>query len=74
MSKGPGRVQRAIIAAFADEPARRFTTEELATCVFGTAPTASHIETVRQALNKLGLKKSRAGQRKTGGWHHVWGV
>ena len=74
MSKGPGRVQRTIMAAFEVEPSRRFTTEELAASVFGSTPTPSHIETVRQSLNKMGLKKSRAGQRKTGGWHHVWGV
>jgi hypothetical protein len=74
MSRVPGRVQRAILSAFEDQPARRFTTHELAVSIFGNTPTASQIETVRQALGKLELKKSRVGQRKTGGWHLVWGV
>ncbi|WP_276118393.1 hypothetical protein [Pararhizobium qamdonense] len=74
MSKGPGRVQRAIIAAFEAAPSSRFTTQELAASIFTNPPTASHVETVRQALVKSKFKKSRAGHLKTGGWHHVWGV
>jgi|EndMetStandDraft_8_1072994.scaffolds.fasta_scaffold564138_2 Fe2+ or Zn2+ uptake regulation protein len=74
MSKGPGKVQRAIIAAFEQEPSRRLTAAELAASIFADQPTASHIETVRQALSKLGFKKSRCGHLKTGGWRYVWGV
>ena len=74
MSKGPGKVQQAIVAAFEKEPSQRFTTAELAASIFADQPTASQIETVRQSLNKLGLKKSRCGHLKTGGWRYIWGV
>ncbi len=34
MSRGPGRLQRGLIAAFQAEPDRRFTIEELAALVY----------------------------------------
>jgi hypothetical protein len=45
MSKGPGRIMRAINAAIAAEPKRRFTYEELAAQAYGGVadhPTAPH--------------------------------
>jgi hypothetical protein len=42
MSKGPGRVQRAIRAIFAAEPDNAFTTAELCARVYGTRVTNKH--------------------------------
>jgi hypothetical protein len=74
MSRGPGRIQKALLAIFEAQPQRRFTTQELAAKVLDPEPTASHIETVRQALSKLNLNKSRSGHPKSGGWTYLWGV
>lgn len=78
MSKGPGRVQRAITAAFEAEPTRRFTTAELAAIAYpGTTVEKNHTDAVHRALTKLtaplGLTKSRIALPNAFGWQHLWG-
>jgi hypothetical protein len=55
MSKGPGRVERAIIAAFKAEPDRAFTTEELALAVYAGLNRAEkkHRVAVLRAMRRL---------------------
>jgi hypothetical protein len=79
VSKGPGRVQRQIAAAFEAEPSRRFTIEELASAVYpGEAIERSHKVAVRRALKSvgptIGLHTCRVGQLGKLGWRHVVGV
>lgn len=78
MSKGPGKVQRAIIAAFEHEPSRRFTTAELAELTFPDATIEKNkTDAVHRALMKLtpvlGLTKSRIALPNAFGWQHRWG-
>ena len=79
MSKGPGRVMRAIADAFEAQPHRRFTTEELAACAYPGEPIEKrHTDAVTRAVAKiaptLGLKKCRARPRYAAGWRNVWGL
>jgi hypothetical protein len=54
MSKGPGRIMRAINAAIAAEPKRRFTYEELAAQAYGGEPiTRPRLIAVRRAVKSL---------------------
>lgn len=78
MSRGPGIVQRRIMAAFEDQPAKRFTVEELCELAYpGEAIERKHKESVRRALNKIvpdaGLWKSRAVLPDGFGWRHIVG-
>lgn len=78
MSKGPGRVQRAIIHAFESAPDRRFTVAEMAALVYpGTSLEKRHLDAVHRALLRLtptlGLFKCRATLPRAFGWQHVWG-
>ena len=51
MSRGPGRVRRSVLAALQAQPQRRWTIEELAALVYGTADTALyHLNSVHRAL------------------------
>lgn len=79
MSRGPGRVQSAIIHAFESEPTRRFSVEDLAGIAFPDQEIGPvHTGTISRALKtpalarKLNLRRCRAGRRRTGGWHHVY--
>ena len=73
MSRGPGVVQRRLIAAFR-EPGRRFTVEELVEIAFPGEPIErKHAVSVRRALKKLpGLKLDFHKASKTGtcGWRY----
>lgn len=79
MSKGPGRVQRALVAAFEQEPRRKFTVEELAEIVYPECAVSEvQRDTVRRALAKLEqslqLHRCRIGEFKKRGWHYVIGL
>jgi hypothetical protein len=74
MSRGPGVVQRRLIAAF-HEPGRRFTVEELVEIVFPGEPIErKHAVSVRRALKNLPglhLISYPRGKSGTRGWRHV---
>jgi hypothetical protein len=56
MSRGPGIVQRRLLAAFRAEPDRSFTAKELAATVYGEAEPADYrMSNVLRALRKLDL-------------------
>lgn len=78
MSKGPGRVQRAIISAFDSAPDQRFTVSEMAALVYPGAPLEKrHFDAVHRALMRLtpalNLFKCRVGLSDAFCWQHVWG-
>lgn len=78
MSRGPGRVQRAIIAAFAAEPERAFTVQELAHLAFPEESIAKrHKDAVDRSLralrDELGLRVCRIGLPHGSGWRNIWG-
>lgn len=76
MSKGPGRVQRAIIDLFDQNPGRRFRTSEIAAHVF-SEPQDWHLNNIGRALRTLaptlGLIKCRMSRHGSKGWEHIWG-
>jgi len=79
MSRGSGAVQRKIIEAFAAEPYRRFTVEELAAAVFPGKPIEkAQKDAVRRALIRvelaIGLARSRVGVRGRRGWQYRIGL
>jgi hypothetical protein len=73
MSRGPGVIQRRLIAAF-HEPGRRFTVEELAEIAFPGEPLErKHAVSVRRALKKLpsiDLHFHKAGKTRARGWRY----
>ena len=75
MSRGPGIVQRRLIAAFQSEPTRHFTVEQLAEIVFpGEQIERKHAVSVRRALKKLpglDLYVITANKPGTHGWRYV---
>ncbi len=78
MSKGPGRVQRAIINTLEQSPTWRFTVSEMASRVYPGQPIGKpQRDAVHRALTKLaptlGLSKCRVGTLGSLGWHHRWG-
>lgn len=80
MSRGPGRVQSAIIFAFEQDPAARFTARDLAEIAFADKQiTPSHVSAVTRALKspalqrRLALSSFRSGRLRTGGWQLVYG-
>lgn len=76
MSRGPGRIQRAIAAAFDAQPTRRFTTRELAALAYpGTEIGKTQINGVLHAIPTItpALTACRVGATDRLGWHHVWG-
>jgi len=74
MSRGPGIVQRRLIAALQNEPTRRFTVEQLAEIAFpGEQIERKHAGSVRRALKNLpGLDLSIITANKPGtrGWRY----
>lgn len=79
MSKGPGRVQRAIIAAFEAHPDRAFPVTELATLAYCDRPIEKrHTDAVDRALRSLaddlGLRTCRARRHGGWGWRNVWAL
>lgn len=79
MSRGPGRVQRALISAFEQQPNRRFTVEALAEIVYPECAVSEvQRDTVRRALAKLEpslqLHRCRAGQSNRRGWRYTVGL
>lgn len=72
MSRGPGVVQRSLIAAI-HERGRRFTVEELAEIAFPGEPIErKHLVSVRRALENLpGLHFHKAGKSGTRGWRYI---
>ncbi|WP_440408689.1 hypothetical protein [Neorhizobium petrolearium] len=77
MSRGPGRIQREIMAALEADPHRRLTTAEIAAIVYGDPVEDWHLETVSRSLRtlapRLGLSKCRVAASGRFGWHHLWG-
>ena len=75
MSRGPGNVQRSLIAAFEGKLGRLFTVGELAEMVFPGEPIErKHLVSVRRALRKLPdleLQFFRAGKSCSRGWRYV---
>ena len=78
MSRGPGIVQRRLIAALQNEPTRRFTVEQLAAIAFpGEQIERKHAVSVRRALKNLpglDLESCRAGKPRGHGWRYVVGL
>ncbi|HZZ63767.1 MAG TPA: hypothetical protein VFE63_21825 [Roseiarcus sp.] len=81
MSRGPGIVQRRLIAAFQSEPTRHFTVEQLAAIAFPGEPIErKHAVSVRRALKRLqklpglDLHVIRAGAARTHGWRYFVGL
>jgi hypothetical protein len=77
MSRGPGVVQRRLVAAFQVEPGRRFIVKELAEIAFPGEPIErKHEVSVRRALQALkklpGLELDfhKAGKTGTRGWRY----
>jgi len=73
LSRGLGKVQCAIIAAFNDHPNRHFKIAELASLAYpGVAIEDKHCQSVRRAMIKvapeLGLTKCRASRSGERGW------
>jgi hypothetical protein len=73
MSRGPGIIQRRVVAALEAEPTRRFTTEDLAAIVYsGEAIGHKHLSSVRRALSKASpagkLRRQREGRYGTPGY------
>lgn len=55
MSRGPGRVQRGVLATlYADDPERWWSLTELAEHIDGTPLTRASVESVRRAVHALG--------------------
>ena len=80
MSIGPGRIQTAIIDIFTRHPALRLSVQELALIVFPDEEiSAAHTGRISRALNSTALKRKitlhrcHVGNRRTGGWHYVYG-
>ena len=77
MSRGPGIVQRGLIAAFQSELTRRFTIRELAKIVFPSEEVErKHEVAVRRAIRNLpglNLHFCRAGEYGARGWRYVVG-
>ncbi|MEO9340477.1 hypothetical protein ABFT80_23990 [Mesorhizobium sp. SB112] len=76
MSRGPGRIQRSINAAFDAAPSRRFTTRELAAFAYpGKEVGRSEMVATTRAINKITPALTFCRVPATGrlGWHHVWG-
>jgi hypothetical protein len=75
MSRGPGVVQRRVIAALQSEPGRRFTVKKLAEIAFpGETIERTHEVSVRRALRSLPraeLNFYKAGKSCTRGWRYV---
>ena len=79
VSRGYGAVQRQIIAAFEQQPEKRWTIDTLAEWAYPNIPIGpSQRESVRRALGKLegslSLRKCRSGVVRSGGWHHTFGA
>ncbi len=78
MSRGPGVVQRRLIAAFQSEPTRRFTVEQLAEIAFpGQQIERKHEVSVRRALKDLPglhLHVFRGAKPRAHGWRYVVGL
>ena len=74
MSRGPGIVQRRLIAALQSKPTRRFTVEQLAEIAFpGEQIERKHAASVRRALKNLpGLHPHlhKKGRSFTRGWRY----
>ena len=72
MSRGPGIIQRRIMAALQAEPARWFTVMELVVIAYPDEGMVekTHLESVRRALKGLKVNRRRDGKRRVGGWHH----
>jgi hypothetical protein len=72
MSRGPGVIQRRIVAALQAEPGRWFTVMELAFVAYPDEGMVEkkHFVSVRRALSGMKVKRRRSGKRRTGGWHY----
>jgi len=76
MSRGPGRIQRAIAELFDAKPDGRFTTRELASHAYpGAEIGKSQIDAVLRAIPSItpAITACRVGASDRFGWHHVWG-
>lgn len=69
MSRGPGNVQRQLIAVLQGEPLRRFTVEELAALAYPDRSVGrAQLVSVRRALNGLDVGRQRIGLGGKRGW------
>lgn len=78
MSKGPGKIQRAIVALFEAEPHSRLTVPQIAARTYpGAIIGKCETEAVRRALQgiapEIGLTRCRIARPDGQGWHHVYG-
>lgn len=79
MSRGPGHVQRAIVAIFSAEPHRVFSSDDLAAVIYPDQTIAKrHTDAVDRALRllapHLGLTRCRVRPWKSTAWFNVWGI
>lgn len=76
MSRGPGRVQRAIKELFDARPGKWFTNREIAAHVFGPQLKDWHITNIARTMPALapllGLSCTRVGSSGVAGWKYVW--
>jgi hypothetical protein len=72
MSRGPGIIQRRIMAALQAEPARWFTVMELVVIAYPDEGMVekTHLTSVWRALQGLKVKRWRAGKRGGRGWYY----
>jgi hypothetical protein len=77
--RGKGKVQRAIVKLFKEQPDARLTVRELAARIYpgrdfiGVSQTNATGVALRQLAPTLGLTRCRAFNER-GGWHYVWGL
>jgi hypothetical protein len=78
MSRGPGIVQRRLIATFQSEPTRHFTVEQLAAIAYpGEQIERKHEVSVRWALKNLpglDLQLYRAAKPRCRNWRLIFGL
>ena len=60
MRRGPGRVQRELLAAISLQPGHRFTIEELAEFVYGIKLDVAKLWATRRAINALAEKGAKS--------------
>ena len=68
MSRGPGRIQKAVLEALQAEPQRRFYVEELAKVAYPDVDVVGHtqITAVNRVLQKLPVKRYHPYRRGLG--------
>jgi hypothetical protein len=71
MSKGAGRIERAIVEAFVAEPDNAFTVEDLCDCVYRGVNRVEkkHRVAVLRAMKKMASNGHDVGWLRSAGWN-----